>query len=64
VSEIPGYIIKREISTGKDASILLAEQTSLDRDVALKVMAPALITDKAHVERFLQVARIESILQH
>ena len=62
--EIPGYIIKREISAGKDASILLAEQTSLDRDVALKVVAPALVADKAHVERFLQVARTLASFSH
>jgi len=64
VIEIPGYTIKREISVGSDASILLAEQTSLDREVALKVMAPALVADKAHVERFLQVARTLASFSH
>ena len=42
VIEIPGYIIKRDISVGATASILLADQSSLDREVALKIMAAAL----------------------
>jgi hypothetical protein len=29
--EIPGYSVKREISAGPTAIVLLAEQTSLDR---------------------------------
>ena len=62
--EIPGYIIKGEISVGATASVLLAKQASLDRDVALKVIAPAFTADQAHVERFLQVARTLASFSH
>jgi serine/threonine protein kinase len=40
VIDIPGYQIKREIGVGGMASVHLAVQTSLEREVALKVMAP------------------------
>jgi len=64
VIEIPGYVIKKEISMGATASVLLAEQTSLDREVALKVMAPEFVADKAHCERFLQIARTLASFAH
>jgi len=53
VVEIPGYIIKRDISVGPTATILLADQSSLDREVALKIMAPPLLADTAHTQRFM-----------
>ncbi len=64
VVEIPGYIIKRDISIGATASILLADQSSLDREVALKVMAADLVADKAHMHRFMQVARTLASFAH
>jgi len=62
--EIPGYVVKREISTTSSATVLLAEQTSLDREVALKILAPSLASDKAHADRFLQVARTLASFSH
>jgi formylglycine-generating enzyme required for sulfatase activity/tRNA A-37 threonylcarbamoyl transferase component Bud32 len=64
VIEIPGYIIKGDISLGATASILLADQSSLDREVALKIMAPNLVGDKAHTQRFMQVARTLASFSH
>lgn len=62
--EIPGYLIRREIGAGGMASVYLALQTSLERDVALKVMAPALAVDPTFSKRFLQEARMLASLAH
>ena len=64
VIEIPGYQIKREIGQGGMASVHLAVQTSLERQVALKVMSPALAADPAFTRRFLQEARTLASLAH
>jgi len=64
VIDIPGYDIKREIGQGGMASVFLAVQTSLEREVALKIMAPALAADPAFTRRFLQEARMLASLSH
>jgi serine/threonine-protein kinase PpkA len=64
VIEIPGYQIKREIGQGGMASVYLAVQTSLERQVALKVMSPALAADPTFTRRFLQEARTLASLAH
>ena len=62
--DIPGYAIKREIGAGGMATVHLAVQTSLDREVALKVMSPALAADPTFSKRFLQEARMLASLAH
>lgn len=62
--EVPGYQIKREIGQGGMASVHLAVQTSLERQVALKVMSPALAADPTFTRRFLQEARTLASLAH
>lgn len=62
--EIPGYHVKREISAGPDAAVLLADQASLDREVALKVMAADRVGDKAEAERFRHIARTLASFSH
>lgn len=62
--DIPGYVIRREVGVGGMASVYLALQTSLDREVALKVMAPALAADPTFSKRFLQEARMLASLAH
>jgi serine/threonine-protein kinase PpkA len=64
VIDIPGYLIRREIGAGGMASVHLALQTSLDREVALKVMSPALAADPTFSKRFLQEARMLASLAH
>jgi serine/threonine protein kinase/formylglycine-generating enzyme required for sulfatase activity len=64
VIEIPGYQIKREIGTGGMASVYLAVQSSLEREVAIKVMAPQLAADPQFSKRFLQEARMLASLAH
>ncbi|WP_158247327.1 protein kinase domain-containing protein, partial [Geothermobacter hydrogeniphilus] len=61
---IPGYRIEKEIAHGGMATVYLAVQESLDRPVALKVMAPALAADRSFGERFLKEARTVARLNH
>lgn len=62
--EIPGYTVIREIGSGGMATVYLALQASLERRVALKVMAPALAADPAFSKRFLREARTIAQLTH
>ena len=61
---IPGYRILRPIGEGGMASVFLAVQESLDREVALKVMAPALAANAEFTDRFLKEGRITAKLAH
>jgi len=62
--QIPGYRILRPIGEGGMASVFLAVQESLDREVALKVMAPALAANAEFTDRFLKEGRITAKLAH
>jgi TolB-like protein/tRNA A-37 threonylcarbamoyl transferase component Bud32/Tfp pilus assembly protein PilF len=62
--EIPGYRLLRPLGKGGMAEVHLAVQQSLDREVALKLLAPALVRDDAARERFVREARIAASLQH
>lgn len=62
--EIPGYRILRQLGRGGMATVYLATQESVEREVALKVMAPALLLDENFGERFLREARIAAKLHH
>lgn len=62
--EIPGYTIKRTLGKGGMATVYLAEHTKFERDVALKVMAPALSADAGFRERFLREAKIVAKISH
>jgi len=64
VIEIPGYHIKRQLGRGGMATVYLATQESVQRDVALKVMSPTLLADPDFGERFLREARIAAKLHH
>ncbi|HRQ65640.1 MAG TPA: protein kinase [Xanthomonadaceae bacterium] len=64
VIEIPGYRIVRQLGSGGMSTVYLAIQASVDREVALKVMAPALAADPRYSERFLREARIAARLRH
>jgi serine/threonine-protein kinase PpkA len=64
VIRVPGYLIKREIGVGGMARVYLAVQTSLEREVALKVMNPIMISDPSFSRRFMQEARTLASLEH
>ena len=62
--DIPGYRIERVIGEGGMSIVYLAVQESLDRQIALKVMSPALGSDKTFRDRFLKEGRIVAKLAH
>lgn len=62
--DIPGYRIVRSLGEGGMASVYLAMQVSLDREVALKVMLPSLAANAEFAERFLKEGRLAAKLSH
>jgi serine/threonine protein kinase len=62
--DIPGYRIVRPIGEGGMASVFLAVQKSLDREVALKIMSPVLASNAEFASRFLTEGKITAKLQH
>jgi pSer/pThr/pTyr-binding forkhead associated (FHA) protein len=61
---LSGYRIERRIGRGGMGLVYLAVQTSLDRPVALKVLAPKLSADREFVRRFQAEARAAAALAH
>ena len=62
--EIPGYEIKRLIGQGGMATVYLAEQRSLGREVVLKILDTSTGITPETVERFLNEGRIIASLNH
>jgi tetratricopeptide (TPR) repeat protein len=58
------YRIVREIGRGGMGVVYEAEQESLGRRVALKVLPPGVLGDARHVERFQREARAAARLHH
>lgn len=61
---IPGYRIIKKLGKGGMARVYLGVQENLGREVAIKVMIPALFMDEAFAERFEKEARIAARLVH
>ncbi|MFM8413580.1 MAG: serine/threonine-protein kinase [Planctomycetota bacterium] len=59
-----GYRLVRRLGSGAMADVYLAEQTSLGRHVALKVLRPTTLRHPAAVSRFEQEARAAAALVH
>lgn len=62
--KIPGYKIIKELGQGGMATVYLALHEMLEREVAIKVMAPSLGADPSFGERFLREAKIVAKLSH
>lgn len=62
--QVPGYRIVRVLGSGGMASVYLAVQESLEREVALKVMSPQLAADPEFTQRFLKEGKITARLAH
>jgi len=62
--EIPGFRILKILGRGGMANVYLGLQESMDREVAIKVMLPQLLTDPSFGDRFLREARIAAKLAH
>jgi len=61
---IAGFKIIEEIGRGSNGVVYLAEQTSLDRQVALKILPDAKAEDPKFVKDFLKEARAVARLNH
>ncbi|GAP18527.1 serine/threonine-protein kinase, partial [Levilinea saccharolytica] len=62
--QFSGYRILGEIGRGAAAVVYKAEEISLKKTVAIKLLNPALFGDPASVERFIQEARTVARLRH
>ncbi len=58
------YEIRSKIGAGGMGEVYLAHDAELDRDVALKILPPDLLTDETRKNRFRQEARAASALNH
>ncbi|NUQ37352.1 MAG: serine/threonine-protein kinase [Caldilineales bacterium] len=58
------YEILGELGRGGFATVYRARDATLDREVALKVLAPHLLWEPSFSERFLQEARLAASLAH
>ena len=58
------YEIVRELGRGGMAAVYLATETTLKRQVAIKVMRPSFLLDEGMVERFAREARTMASLHH
>jgi len=61
---IPGYRILAKLGEGGMGAVYKAQQLSLDRTVAIKILSPRLAKSKDYTERFLREARIAGGLNH
>jgi len=62
--QLGGYRLLRRLGKGAMAEVYLADQISLSRQVAVKVLRSNLATDATYVERFQQEARAAAQLVH
>lgn len=58
------YEIRSKIGQGGMGEVYLAQDTKLDRKVALKILSPALAIQGAPMQRFVQEAKAASALNH
>jgi serine/threonine-protein kinase PpkA len=62
--DIPGYKVVRELGRGGMATVYLAVQETLSRQVALKVINPELAADDGFRERFVREGQIVARFRH
>lgn len=62
--DIQGYIVQREIGKGGMATVYLATQESLHRNVVLKILDDVKVDDSDLGERFMAEGRILASLNH
>ncbi|MGE0706802.1 MAG: protein kinase [Planctomycetota bacterium] len=63
-AQIAGYRLEREIARGGMGCVYRAHQLSLDRPVALKVLAAEWTQNEQFVARFLREARLAGTVRH
>ncbi len=63
-SRIGGYLIQSVLGRGGMSVVYLAEDTRLDRRIALKVMAEELAGNESFRTRFVREAKMAANLEH
>ena len=63
-TEIGDYVVKRRIGVGGMGEVYIAEQKSMGRPVALKVLQSDLVSDKSYLERFYREVRTLAQIEH
>jgi DNA-binding beta-propeller fold protein YncE len=63
-SRIAGYRLEEQIGRGGMAVVYRAHEARLDRNVALKILAPRLAADEAFQKRFIRESRIAAAVDH
>ncbi len=61
---IGDYVIKKRLGVGGMGEVFLAEQQSMMRPVALKVLQQDLVEDKSYLERFSREVRTLAQIEH
>ncbi|MBK5294495.1 MAG: protein kinase, partial [Acidobacteriia bacterium] len=61
---ISHYLITGQLGSGGMGVVYKAEDTNLDRIVALKFLAPHLLESEEHKQRFLREAKAAASLDH
>jgi len=62
--EIAGYELISKLGQGGMGAVFKARQRSMDREVALKVLAPAIARNPKFIERFVREARASARISH
>src|SRR5438309_11516200 len=62
--DLHGYVIEEELGRGGMGIVYRARQLALDREIALKVIAPQVADDPAFVRRFRTESRIAASVEH
>ena len=63
-TRIDRYEIISQIGAGGMGVVYLAQDTKLERTVALKVLTPDVANDQLRMQRFIQEAKAASALNH
>src|SRR5882757_3536588 len=58
------YEIRSKIGEGGMGEVYLAEDTELNRKVAIKILPPEVVSDKDRMRRFVQEAKAAAALNH
>jgi len=62
--QLPGYEIEEKLGEGGMGAVSRGKQVSLDRIVAIKLLAPRLVAEPGYVDRFMREARAAGALNH